>query len=346
MRQLLLLITFTLIYLNIVYCQDGHLVDFAGGNICQNIEHILVFSEDFNGTSLDESKWTRFYPYGNNGSDQCSFCRTHSSDDKQEGQIYKDENVRVENGSLFLDVKKENASWYQFDKKYTSGMIHSKQTFNTYSKYEIRCKIPAGTGYWPAFWMFGWNTELDVFEFYEDNDRYESSVHFWDNEYEQWHQWVEANQDLSSDMHTYAIEYDPFLIHFYLDGNIVATMPRYFNLAGNGVLGCEVQKGVYIEHPEYPQYGNPLNVIANVALLNQQAENELVLEGTMEIDYIKVYQRIDPCEIFEDFVRVEENDTWTTDRNIRILRVEEEVTLNLDNCTIKFPENGRVYLDE
>ena len=52
----------------------------------------------------------------------------------------------------------------QYD--FTSGMIFSKDLFGE-GIFEIRCKIPSGEDYWPAFWLFGDGGELDIFEFYE-----------------------------------------------------------------------------------------------------------------------------------------------------------------------------------
>ena len=157
------------------------IIYYPNEDLCESeqVPYTLVFEDNFDGNSLDLDKWIRYYPDGENGSDQCAYCRTHSKEGQEEGQIYKDENVRVENGSVFLDVKNEDATWYHHEKKYTSGMIHAKQTFNDYAKFEIRCKIPNGYGYWSAFWMFGWSTELDVFEQYGHAGKFESSVHFW-----------------------------------------------------------------------------------------------------------------------------------------------------------------------
>jgi hypothetical protein len=73
-------------------------VFFAGGNICPTESWKLVFQDEFNGTSLDLTKWARYYPCGPGGNDQCEFSRTHGT----ELQIYKDNNVSVLNGKLLL----------------------------------------------------------------------------------------------------------------------------------------------------------------------------------------------------------------------------------------------------
>ena len=286
----LLFLQFCLFYF-LTNGQNPPTVFFAGGNICETTPFKLVFFDEFNGNELSAEKWINYFPDGPNGSDQCSFCRTHSKPDKQEGQIYRDENIRVMNGILYLDVKEQAGTWYEFNKKYTSGMIYSLQSFNTYTKYEVRCKISSGIGYWPAFWAFGWGTELDIFEFYEESDRYECSVHNWNNNDEQFHQIVDPALDMSQDFHTYAVEYDKFFVNFYLDGIKKVTMPRYFKLDGSPVTNCIVPAGTYIQHPEFPKLGNPLNIIANVALFDEPADQLAIIPKSMEIDYIRVYQR-------------------------------------------------------
>jgi beta-glucanase (GH16 family) len=128
---------------------------------CVREDYKLVFHDEFNGDKLDTSKWYTFYPYGPvSQPDSCAFCRTHVS-----ANIYRDENCILENGILKLKTDKIKGDWFGRSFDYTSGLVHSKQQFRTYSKYEIRCKLPKGKQQWPAFWIFGWNTEIDIFEF-------------------------------------------------------------------------------------------------------------------------------------------------------------------------------------
>ena len=47
----------------------------AGGT-CDTSAWRLVFSDEFEGGSLDRSKWTTWFPYSADGSDQCAGCRT------------------------------------------------------------------------------------------------------------------------------------------------------------------------------------------------------------------------------------------------------------------------------
>ena len=56
-----------------------------------------------------------------------------------------------------------------FNNEYVSGILTTQSSFSQkYGYFEIRSKIPVGTGVWPAFWMLandgGWPPELDVME--------------------------------------------------------------------------------------------------------------------------------------------------------------------------------------
>ncbi len=137
-------------------------------NYCDQNPFKLVFADEFNGTTLNTNNWYTYYPYGANGSDACEFCRTHG---EGEAQIYKDQNVTVSNGTVKLTAMPENGAWYGVNRSYSSGMIHSKQDFTTYGKYEIRCKLPPGKGFFPAFWTSGGKQEIDIFEFGEANNQ-------------------------------------------------------------------------------------------------------------------------------------------------------------------------------
>lgn len=98
-----------------------------------------------------------------------------------EAQYYTDrrENVRVENGLLVIEARKEAYSGYQ----YTSASIHTMTTdrknvlfSTTGGRLEVRAKLPAVSGSWAAFWTLGadsWTEqggwprsgEIDVFEY-------------------------------------------------------------------------------------------------------------------------------------------------------------------------------------
>lgn len=141
---------------------------------------VEVWSDDFNGTELDKTKW---------GS---SWWVT-----ERKGGYWHEDMVRVENGNLiitaqYLDEPLENRyydQWHDeidFDEYkpgwYTGEITTQGKYEQTYGYFEIKCILPAATGMWSAFWMMNGDvtnvdgsgkdgTEVDVFEsfYYKDN---------------------------------------------------------------------------------------------------------------------------------------------------------------------------------
>ena len=99
----------------------------------------LVWSDEFDGTTLNEKNWT-VEVSGNGGGNQ-------------ELQYYRRENVSVADGSLVLTARREN---YQ-GKSFTSGRINSNQKAAfKHGILQARIKFPkTANGLWPAYWMMG-----------------------------------------------------------------------------------------------------------------------------------------------------------------------------------------------
>lgn len=99
----------------------------------------MVWSDEFNGTSLDTKVWN-IEENGNGGGNQ-------------ELQYYRKENVAVKDGNLVLTARRESYN----NKQFTSGRINSRD--KAYFKHGIiqaRIKFPkTANGVWPAYWMMG-----------------------------------------------------------------------------------------------------------------------------------------------------------------------------------------------
>lgn len=268
---------------------------------CIREDYKLVFHDEFNGDKLDTSKWYTFYPYGPvSQPDSCAFCRTHVT-----ANIYRDENCILENGILKLKTDKIKGEWFGKSFDYTSGVVHSKQQFRTYSKYEIRCKLPKGKQQWPAFWIFGWNTEIDIFEFIcKGTEKIEFSIHNWmsdkcpnDNPkkgapcYSSQSKIIDFDIDFSKEYHTFSVEYEPHMIKYYIDDIMVRYVPKYYDLKGRPINNCNIKPGEYLMEPSFPNYGEPVQVIANQSQCRKHKEKKPVYPNFMDIDYIRVYQK-------------------------------------------------------
>lgn len=117
----------------------------------------LVWSDEFDGTAIDRSKWdfdVDCWGGGNN-----------------ERQCYTDKrrNAAVEGGKLVITARKEKATGPAFplsqrgdpakanaeaSRDFTSARLVTRgKAAWTYGKIEVRAKLPQGQGTWPAIWM-------------------------------------------------------------------------------------------------------------------------------------------------------------------------------------------------
>ena len=260
---------------------------------CATGEWNLVFSDDFEGNSLDGNKWITWFPYTDDGSDKCTFCRTHGN----EGQIFRDENAVVSDGSLKLIARKENGEWMGETRDYSSALIHSRQEFGM-GKYEIRCRIPSGMGFWTAFWMFGRKaTEIDVFEIGTQKPRYHHvGIHSW-NTKTSLQKGYNGRTDLTDDYHIYTMIWDFNFVSVAVDSIEVWRVSQFANKRGRVVKKCPVKPGTYRLNPTFPPKGEMLSVIAGMAVgtsttpFTKSPDENTVFPSQMEIDWIRIYEK-------------------------------------------------------
>lgn len=237
----------------------------------------LSWSEEFNYTGLpDSTKWnydTGGHGWGNN-----------------ELQYYTHadlSNVEVNNGSLKLKAIRKKMG----NNEYTSArMVTSGKASFTYGRIEVRAKLPAGRGLWPAIWMLGNNIntvdwpecgEIDIMEHVGfEKDSIFGTIH------SKSYNHVIGTQrgkkifiaDPYTSFHVFSIEWTPERVDFFLDD----TPYNYF----------------VNEHKttaEWP-FDSPFYLILNIAvggnLGGKAGIDPTVFPGTMEVDYIRVYEAV------------------------------------------------------
>jgi Glycosyl hydrolases family 16 len=148
-----------------------------------------TFHDDFDEYPLASGKWVPHYAggaawpearyWGGDGSD---FKRKDAWNGEQ--QIYVDpryrgrstgplglDPFRVRDGVLSIIASRTPPDLKRvlFNNEYVSGILTTQSSFSQkYGYFEIRSKLPVGTGVWPAFWMLaddgGWPPEIDVLE--------------------------------------------------------------------------------------------------------------------------------------------------------------------------------------
>jgi beta-glucanase (GH16 family) len=212
----------------------------------------LIFNEEFSGDQLNPEYWSTEYRWG----------RTN----EPELQYYSPDALQVSDGVLHIIADKDPMEGMN----YTSGMIASYDRFTfTYGYLEMRAKIPSGRGLWPAFWMHlnddDKSGEIDVFEFlgHEPNIIH-MSYHF-----PELHEFWFNGPDYSQDYHTYAVDWQPDRIVWYVDGVERARATT--------------------DIPNEPMY-----IIANLAVGGDwpgSPDENTQFPAQYDIDYIRLYQR-------------------------------------------------------
>ena len=200
----------------------------------------LQFGDEFNGTTLDTSKWMTHYPDGTPGSTS-----GRNLFGNNELEYYTDNSVSEGNGILRISAQRQSVAGYS----YTSGIINSYPSFSTtYGFIEMKARIPKGQGLWPAFWLLPsnvtWPPETDIMEAIgSDSGTVAMSNHHMVNGQLQSDQQFFFGSDLSTSFHTFGLEWSPTQLVWYIDGierarmtNAIPNQPMYIiaNLAVGG----------------------------------------------------------------------------------------------------------------
>jgi beta-glucanase (GH16 family) len=276
---------------------------------CDYNPWVKVFEDNFDYEELDESKWTLPYQGVIAGFD-FSTSKQWYANTGTTPSIPISNNIEISNGILKLIAKKEIITGTYIDDllqpptsvtttfDYSSARINSKY-FYGYGLYEIRCKIPYGKGFFPAFWMFGVgennvNNEIDVFEFWENNTVNHNMTAHYNGEM----CLVDYNgPDYSQAFHTYTVIWDNYKMAWYVDGysqnNLKRLSPKFWTLLGQKVDCNGIQAyGHYIMDIVFPR--DPMEIITNLALQTgtYQPDISTPFPSSLEIDYIRHYKKI------------------------------------------------------
>lgn len=220
--------------------------------------YVLDFQDEFNGTTLDTSKWESQWPWGRtNGTHYLTW--------------YPDDAVQVGSGNLRFKGEKRSMMGYN----YTTGIVTTwnKRTW-TYGYFEMRAKLPKGKGMWPAFWLIptdSWPPEIDVFEVLGHEPATIYMTNHWTDATGKptGYSYVHKGVDTSDGYHVYAVEWTSTYIAWLLDGKEVyrttSNVPqtRMYVLAQLGIGG------------DWP--GNP--------------DATTVFPAQMDVDYIRVFKQ-------------------------------------------------------
>jgi len=237
--------------------------------------YTLVWQDEFDkGTELNGDNWTHEVKGSGWVNNELQNYVNHKTPD---GNLV----TEIRGGKLRITALKENGKVY-------SGRVYAKVKEGwTYGYIEASIKLPKGKGTWPAFWMMPVNFrswpadgEIDIMEEVGYHPNYVSSslhanAHVHSNGTQITHEML--CQGAEDEFHTYAIKWTHENITTYVDGKVQLS----YDNKGKG-------------RDDWP-YDDPFYVIFNLAWGGDwggaQGVDESALPATMEIDYVRVFQK-------------------------------------------------------
>jgi beta-glucanase (GH16 family) len=243
-----------------------------------SFSRVLVWSDEFDGNELDESKWE--VQLGTGISEGLQFWGNN------EAQFYRRENISVEDGMLKIRAQRENIP--ETSLLYTSARIRTKNKADfKYGRIEARIRMDNTSGLWHAFWMLpsspnaSWpfTGEIDIMEYVGNMpNSILHYIHFANEEGEHRYKGVSVPlATANSQFHVYAVEWDETEIVWYIDDLMTQRITRDDPEAG----------------PTWP-FNADFHILLNTAVggnlggnVNVQA---LTVPRYMEVDYVRVYQ--------------------------------------------------------
>lgn len=248
-------------------------------------DYQLVWSEEFNKKGAVDTNVWQF---------EKGFVRNN------ELQWYQPQNAWCEKGKLIIEARRETKPSPRYKEgsndwrekrteiNYTSASINTRKTKAwQYGRFEIRAKIIAKPGLWPAIWTLGekgeWpsNGEIDIMEFYKGdilanvatgtNQRYKAK-------------WFTTQKPVNSfkanwdrDFHTWRMDWDEHAIKLYVD-----------DLLLNEVKLSDLNNPDGSNPFKQPHY-----LLLNLAIGGDNGgdPSHTQFPSRYEVDYVRVYQK-------------------------------------------------------
>jgi len=257
----------------------------TGGTVVVPPQWNIVWSDEFNGTSIDTSKWA--FETGNHGG---------WGNSELEYYTGRTNNAYVSNGILHIVARQESTNGFS----YTSARMKTEGLYATptYGRFEWRARLPAGVGMWPALWMLGANIgsvgwpgcgEIDVVETKGTAPAtITSSLHSGSDE---GGSYTFTGGGSSTNFHNYLLDWEPNSISFSVDGHLYETQTSW---------------GTSISGATYPTpFNAPFFILMNLAVGGNYVGNPsisainagTIFPAEVQVDYVRVYERTVPLQI-------------------------------------------------
>ena len=244
--------------------------------------YTLRWQDEFDGTALNRDDWN---------------VELHEPgwvNNELQSYVDSPENIYLEDGKLVLKpVETKNADGTV---SYTSGRVNTQNKHDfKYGIFEARAKVPAGQGFLPAFWMMPTNEnlygqwprcgEIDIMEVLgNDTTRSYGTLHYGNPHNQSQAGCTLTEGSFSDEYHTFAVEWEPDRISWYVDGVMIHTENDWYSATeGQGEI-------------TYPApFDQPFYIILNLAVggnwPGSPDETTDIAGSAFYVDYVRVYQK-------------------------------------------------------
>jgi beta-glucanase (GH16 family) len=233
----------------------------------------LVWSDEFDGTSVNASNWTFEVGGGGWGNNELQYYTSGS-------------NATVSGGRLTITARRVSGGsscWYGTCQYTSARMITRGKREFTYGRVEARIALPMGQGLWPAFWALGVNIgsvgwpacgEIDVMEHVNRETQTHGTIH--------WDAGGHASYGGSTTVgdptafHVYAIEWTSSAIKWSVDG----VQYREANIQ-NSINSTE-------------EFHRSFFLLLNLAVGGNwpgSPDSATAFPAQLTVDYVRVYQQ-------------------------------------------------------
>lgn len=231
----------------------------------------LVLFEDFTSATLNDKVWN--FDIGNGCPNLCGW-------GNNELESYTNTNHSLVDGMFRIKATK-------VDKDYFSTKIHTAGKFQTtYGRVEVRAKLPAGQGVWPAIWMLGSNIgtigwpkcgEIDIMEYVgRDPLSLLHAVHTQSSFGDTQNKAKTTQADIQNGFHTFGLKWDATSLTFSYDGKDTYTYSPA------------------IRNADTWPFDKPCYLILNLAIggtLGGPVVDPTIFPQEFVIDYVKVWDK-------------------------------------------------------
>jgi beta-glucanase (GH16 family) len=259
---------------------DPTLVVANNAPVTTGAERTLVWNDEFDGDKLDPERW--FFESGDGS--QYGIPGWGNN----ELQWYLPDSALLQDGKLVITARRESSG----GKQYTSARINTRDRFAfRYGRIEASIRLPAGQGFWPAFWLMPQGSvygtwaasgEIDIMEARNLGGSGGNTIYGglyyggpWPNQVGSGEEYVPAT-NVTTDFHVYALEWDESEIRWYVDDTLFAMRNHWFSTGG-----------------EFPApFDQPFYILFNLAVGGNypgSPTSATQFPVTMEVDYVRVY---------------------------------------------------------